>query len=491
MAVVVSIDAGTTGVRSFALDENGEQVALSYKEFRQHYPRPGWVEHNAAEIWHSVQATLSELASVLDQPVAAVGITNQRQTVVAWSRISSEPLCRAIVWQDLRTSERCDQLLESGRLDQIRKTTGLMISPYFSATKIEWLIKNGDVELSPDLAFGTIDSWLIWKLSGGSTHATDVTNASGTLLYDLNEGCWSQELCDLFGVPASTLPEIRPSSGRVAMTADTTALGPGVPISGVAGDQQSALFGQACLEPGMIKNTYGTGSFVLMNVGSTCPEPVEGLLTTVAWDLGSGPIFALEGSVFVTGAAIQWLRDGLGIISDASEIGPLAQSANGTGGVFFVPAFAGLGSPWWDSHARGTIVGLTGGTGRAELALAVIEAMAFQTRDVVEAMTRAGGMPISEMRVDGGAAVMDLLLQIQADQLGVRVARPAITETTAQGAAMLAGLAEGIWTDTREISEVWRLDQAFNPRDNRSESDAMHQDWLRAVARSRNWTIGE
>ena len=489
MAVVVSIDAGTTGVRSFALNENGEQVALSYKEFRQYYPKPGWVEHDAAEIWNSVQATLSELASVLDQPVAAVGITNQRQTVVAWSRISSEPLCRAIVWQDLRTSERCDQLLESGRLDQIRKTTGLMISPYFSATKIEWLIKNGDVELSPDLALGTIDSWLIWKLSGGSTHATDVTNASGTLLYDLNEGCWSQELCDLFGVPASSLPEIRPSSGRVATTADTTALGPGVPISGVAGDQQSALFGQACLEPGMTKNTYGTGSFVLMNVGTTCPDPVEGLLTTVAWDLGDGPVFALEGSVFVTGAAIQWLRDGLGVISDASEIGPLAQSANGTGGVFFVPAFAGLGSPWWDSHARGTIVGLTGGTGRAELALAVIEAMAFQTRDVVEAMTQAGGMPISEMRVDGGAAVMDLLLQIQADQLGVRVARPIITETTARGAAMLAGLAEGIWTDTQEISATWRLDQAFEPRDNRSESDAVHQDWLRAVARSRNWAI--
>ena len=489
MAVVVSIDAGTTGVRSFALNENGEQVALSYKEFRQYYPKPGWVEHDAAEIWNSVQATLSELASVLDQPVAAVGITNQRQTVVAWSRISSEPLCRAIVWQDLRTSDRCDQLLESGRLDQIRKTTGLVISPYFSATKIEWLIKNGDVELSPDLALGTIDSWLIWKLSGGSTHATDVTNASGTLLYDLNEGCWSQELCDLFGVPASSLPEIRPSSGRVATTADTTALGPGVPISGVAGDQQSALFGQACLEPGMTKNTYGTGSFVLMNVGTTCPDPVEGLLTTVAWDLGDGPVFALEGSVFVTGAAIQWLRDGLGVISDASEIGPLAQSANGTGGVFFVPAFAGLGSPWWDSHARGTIVGLTGGTGRAELALAVIEAMAFQTRDVVEAMTQAGGMPISEMRVDGGAAVMDLLLQIQADQLGVRVARPIITETTARGAAMLAGLAEGIWTDTQEISATWRLDQAFEPRDNRSESDAVHQDWLRAVARSRNWAI--
>jgi glycerol kinase len=489
MAVMVSIDAGTTGVRSFALNENGEQVALSYKEFRQHYPRPGWVEHDAAEIWGSVQSTLSELMSVLDEPVAAVGIANQRETIVAWSRISNEPLCNAIVWQDLRTSDRCDQLLDAGKSDQIRKTTGLVINPYFSGTKIEWLIKNHAVEVSPDLAFGTIDSWLIWKLTGGSTHATDVTNASRTLLYDINQACWSQELCELFGVPTSSLPEIRPSSGRFAMTADTTALGAGVPISGVAGDQQSALFGQACLEPGMTKNTYGTGSFVLMNVGTTCPDPVEGLLTTVAWDLGAGPVFALEGSVFVTGAAIQWLRDGLGVIGDASEISHLAQSAVTTGGVFFVPAFAGLGSPWWDPRARGTIIGITGGTGRAELALAVVEAMAFQTRDVVEAMTQAGGMPISEMRVDGGAAVMDLLLQIQADQLGVRVARPMITETTARGAAMLAGLAEGIWTDTQEISATWRLDQAFEPRDNRGESDAMHQDWLRAVARSRNWAI--
>jgi len=487
MAVVVSIDAGTTGVRSFALNENGEQVALSYKEFRQHYPRPGWVEHDAAEIWASVQSTLAELMNVLHEPVVAVGITNQRETIVAWSRTSSEPLCNAIVWQDLRTSDRCDQLLDAGRSDQIRRTTGLVINPYFSGTKIEWLIKNHSVEVGPDLAFGTIDSWLIWKLSGGSTHATDVTNASRTLLYDINQACWSQELCELFGVPASSLPEIRPSSGRLAMTADTTALGAGVPISGVAGDQQSALFGQACLEPGMTKNTYGTGSFVLMNVGTTCPDPVEGLLTTVAWDLGAGPVFALEGSVFVTGAAIQWLRDGLGVIGDASEISDLAQSAGNTGGVFFVPAFAGLGSPWWDPRARGTIIGITGGTGRAELALAVVEAMAFQTRDVVEAMTQAGGMPVSEMRVDGGAAVMDLLLQIQADQLGVRVARPIITETTAQGAAMLAGLAEGIWADTQEISATWQLDQAFEPCDNRSESDAAHQEWLRAVTRSRNW----
>ena len=488
MAVVVSIDAGTTGVRSFALDENGEQVGLSYKEFQQHYPRPGWVEHDASEIWTSVQATLSELMSTIKEPIAAVGITNQRETIVAWSRASNEPLCRAIVWQDLRTSDRCDQLLESAHLDQFRKITGLVINPYFSGTKIQWLLENGDVQVNPDLAFGTIDSWLIWKLSGGSTHATDATNASRTLLYDINEGCWSPELCELLGVPASSLPEVRPSAGRFDVTADTTALGAGIPISGVAGDQQSALFGQACLEPGMTKTTYGTGSFVLMNVGTTCPEAVEGLLTTVAWDLGNGPVFALEGSVFATGAAIQWLRDGLGVIGDASEIGPLAESADDTGGVFFVPAFAGLGSPWWDTRARGTIIGITGGTGRKELALAVVEAMAFQTRDVVDAMIQAGGMPVSEMRVDGGAAVMDLLLQIQADQLGVRVARPRITETTAQGAAMLAGLAEGIWTSTQEISDAWQLEQAFQPRDNRRESDAMHEEWLRAVSRSRNWS---
>ncbi|MEC9270626.1 MAG: glycerol kinase GlpK [Actinomycetota bacterium] len=491
MAVVVSIDAGTTGVRSFALNDNGEQVALAYQEFEQHYPRPGWVEHDATEIWRSVQITLSELMTVVEEPVAAVGIANQRETIVAWSRATSEPLSRAIVWQDLRTSDRCEQLLEAEQLDQIRKVTGLVINPYFSGTKIEWLLKNGGVESGPDLAFGTIDSWLIWKLTGGSTHVTDVTNASRTLLFDINKGCWADELCDLLGVPGTSLPEVLPSSGRFGTTADTTALGRGIPISGVAGDQQSALFGQACFEPGMTKNTYGTGSFVLMNVGTACPEPVDGLLTTVAWDLGDGPVFALEGSVFVTGAAIQWLRDGLEIISDASEIGHLAESASGTGGVFFVPAFAGLGSPWWDPRARGTIIGITGGTGRAEIALAVVEAMAFQTRDVVDAMAQAGGMPVSEMRVDGGAAVLDLLLQIQADQLGVRVARPVVTETTAQGAAMLAGLAEGVWANTQEISAAWRLDRSFEPRDNRSESDALHQDWLRALARSRDWATAE
>ena len=314
----------------------------------------------------------------------------------------------------------------------------MVIDPYFSGTKIEWLLKNKVVELNADLAFGTIDSWLIWKLTQGSVHATDASNASRTLLYDIQEGCWSPELCELFGVPVSSLPDVRPSSGRFGLTADTTALGSGIPISGVAGDQQSALFGQACLEPGMTKNTYGTGSFVLMNAGQHCPEPVDGLLTTVAWDLGDGPTYALEGSVFVAGAAIQWLRDGLGIIGEASEIGDVAASVTDNSGVYFVPAFAGLGSPWWDSRARGTVTGITAGTGRGHLALAVVEAIAFQTRDVVEAMSRAGAMPVREMRVDGGASVMDLLLQIQADQLGVRVARPVITETTAQGAAMLA-----------------------------------------------------
>ena len=489
MAIVVSIDAGTTGVRSFAINEHGQQIALSYKEFTQHFPRPGWVEHDPNEIWESVQFTLSELKGSISEPVAAIGITDQRETVLAWSLKSGDPICNAIVWQDRRTSNRCDELLETGYLDQIRHTTGLVIDPYFTGTKIEWLLKNGIVELGPDLAFGTIDSWIIWKLTGGSNYVTDVSNASRTLLYDIRNGSWSSELCQLFGVPESSLPEVLPSSGRFGLTSQTTALGAGIPISGVAGDQQSALFGQACLQPGMTKNTYGTGSFVLMNAGPQCPEPVDGLLTTVAWDLGNGPTYALEGAVFVTGAAIQWLRDGLGIINDASEIGDLAASVDNAGGVFFVPAFAGLGSPWWDSRARGTIVGLTGGTGRSHLARAVVEAIAFQTRDVVEAMARAGGTPIQEMRVDGGAAVMDLLLQIQADQLGVRVARPVITETTALGAAMLAGLAEGVWNKPEDISAAWHLDAAFEPRDNRTACDALHSGWQRAVERSRNWSI--
>lgn len=487
MAVVVSIDAGTTGVRSFALNEAGHQLALSYQEFTQHYPNPGWVEHDPNEIWNAVHLTLSELKGQLQEPVAAIGITNQRETVVAWNRKTGEPLCNAIVWQDLRTSHRCERLLELGYLDQIRQTTGLLLNPYFTATKIEWLLNNNVVEHNSDLAFGTVDSWLLWKLTDGASYATDVSNASRTLLYDIKENQWSSDMCKLFGIPEAALPEVLPSSGRFGTTSATTAIGAGIPISGIAGDQQSALFGQACLEPGMTKNTYGTGSFVLMNAGSECPEPAEGLLTTVAWDLGNGPTYALEGSIFVTGAAIQWLRDGLGVISHASEIGDLAASVPDNGGVFFVPAFAGLGSPWWDTRARGTIIGITGGTDRGHLARAVVEAIAFQTRDVVEAMSQAAGTPIGEMRVDGGASVMDLLLQIQANQLGVRVARPTITETTAQGAAMLAGLAEGMWSDTGEIHSAWRIEKAFTPQSDRKTYDAEHARWLQALERSRFW----
>jgi glycerol kinase len=475
-------------VRSFAVEEGGIQVGWAYQEFPQHFPQPGWVEHDPNDIWAATQATLAELASKIVQPIAAIGITNQRETVVAWDKRTGEPLHRAIVWQDSRTAERCDELRDQGFQDLVRHHTGLVLDPYFSASKMEWLLGTGGVTANKDLAFGTIDSWLIWKLTSGAAHLTDATNASRTLLYDIREGQWSPELCDLFVVPLSCLPEVRPSSGRFAVTTDACPAGAGIPVSGVAGDQQAALFGQACLEPGMTKNTYGTGSFLLMNVGTSCPEPVDGLLTTIAWDLGDDkPTYALEGAIFVTGAAIQWLRDGLGIISEAAEIGPLAASVDSTEGVYLVPGFAGLGSPWWDPYARGTIVGLTRGSTRAHLARSVVEAMAYQTRDVVEAMQAAGGHEVVEMRVDGGAAVMDLLLQFQADQIGVTVSRPLITETTALGSAMLAGLAEGVWSSTADIAEMWHLDVSFEPTSDRTTPDELHRQWLRAVERSRGW----
>jgi glycerol kinase len=431
---------------------------------------------------------IAEIVPELAEPVTAIGITNQRETACAWDRRTLEPLHRAIVWQDRRTAARCDELADAGYLETVRSTTGLVLDPYFTGTKFEWLLTQGGVGDGADLALGTIDTWLIAKLTAGEAHVTEPSNASRTMLYDIGRGGWSPDLLELLGVPLAALPEVRPSSGRFAVTADTTALGSGVPISGVAGDQQAALFGQACLTPGMTKNTYGTGSFVLMNVGTTCPEPVDGLLTTVAWQLSDdGPTtYAYEGAIFVTGAAIQWLRDGLGIIDDASEIGPLASSVADTGDVFLVPAFTGLGSPWWDPYARGTLVGLTRGTGRAEIARAVVEAMAYQTRDVVELMTDASGQGLAELRVDGGAAVMDVLLQFQADQLGVRVTRPASTETTAIGAAYLAGLAEGVWASTDDVQKAWRSERRFEPNDD-AAADAAYQRWLAAVDRSRGW----
>ncbi|HEY8543969.1 MAG TPA: glycerol kinase GlpK [Acidimicrobiales bacterium] len=491
MAVVIAIDAGTTGVRSFALDEAGQPVGLAYRELTQHYPQPGWVEHDADEIWSAVAATLAEVLAALDHPpVAAIGLTNQRETTVVWDRRTGRPLHRAIVWQDRRTAERCDELREQGHLDLVRRATGLVLDPYFSATKLEWLLGPGGVEATPDLAFGTVDSWVLWNLTGGpdgGVHATEPSNASRTLLFDIGKLAWSDELVELFGAPVSALPEVRPTQGRFGVTAEGGPVPAGVPVSGMAGDQQAALFGQACLTPGMSKNTYGTGSFVLMNVGPKVPEPVDGLLTTVAWTVDGvpGATYALEGAIFVTGAAIQWLRDGLGIIASAEEVGPLAESCTDPQGVYVVPAFTGLGSPWWDPYARGTIVGITRGTGRAELARAVVESMAYQTRDVVEAMAAASGQPLAELRVDGGASVMDVLLQFQADQLGVPVERPVLQETTVAGAAYLAGLAEGVWSGA-DVAELWRLDRRFDPTDDRADAEARYTQWRRAVARARS-----
>jgi len=482
MSVTVAIDAGTTGVRALAVDEAGRPVGLSYRELPQYFPRPGWVEHDPEEIWAAVETTVAELRSTLDAPIAAIGIANQRETVVAWDRRTGEPMHNAIVWQDRRTAARCQRLEDDGHLPLVRESTGLVLDPYFSATKMAWLLAEGGLHAGPRLALGTVDSWILWKLTGGEVFATDPSNASRTLLYDIRHGAWSRELCDLFGVPVAALAEVRRTSARFGTTAD------GIPVSAVAGDQQATLFGQACLEPGMAKNTYGTGSFVLMNVGTTCPAPVDGLLTTVAWALpGAPPVYALEGSIFATGAAISWLRDGLGIIDSPAEIGPLAESVRDSQGVAFVPAFSGLGSPWWDPGARGTIVGLTRGSGRAQLARAAVEAMAYQTRDVVDAMTAAVGHPLTELRVDGGVSVLDLLLQIQADQLRVPVARPTVRETTALGAAFLAGLAEGIWASTEEVAALWRTEATFSPRAPKSVVDDRHATWRRAVDRSRRW----
>ncbi|MHB1137714.1 MAG: glycerol kinase GlpK [Microthrixaceae bacterium] len=502
--VVLAIDAGTTGVRAFAVDLDGRPVGRSYREFTQHFPEPGWVEHDAAEIWSTTCTVLSELEAELGRPIAAIGVTDQRETVVAWDRRTGAPRHRAIVWQDRRTAARCDELRAAGELDRIRAATGLVLDPYFSASKIEWMLRYGGVQADEDLLLGTIDSWIIWNLTRGAggdgdraIHVTDASNACRTMLFDLRTGDWSEELCELFGVPLRSLPRVVPSAGLVGTTGEGCGLTAGIPITGIAGDQQAALFGQACVQPGMAKNTYGTGSFVLMNIGSTLPAPTDGLLTTVAWTLPSRllggdderPVthYALEGSIFVTGAAVQWLRDGLGVIEDAAEIGPLAASVDDSSGVVIVPAFTGLGSPYWDPYARGTVLGITRGAGRAQLARAVVESMAYQTRDVVDAMTSASGAAIEELRVDGGAAAMDLLLQLQADQLGVDVARAAVAETTALGAAYLAGLGAGLWSDVDEVAARWRADARVEPTADRTLVDAAYAQWQRGVERSRGW----
>ena len=505
MACVVAVDAGTTGVRSLAVDESGRVLDIAYRELEQHFPRPGWVEHDAEEIWRHVVATLAELAGRLEgrgETVAALGITNQRETVVAWDRRSGRPRHRALVWQDRRTADVCDRLRAEGHEGLVRARTGLVLDPYFSATKMAWILAEGGVEADADLALGTVDSWVAWKLTGGEgggAFVTDPTNASRTLLLDIGRLAWDDDLCALFGVPGAALPEVVPTCGRVGTVSDTLAPAgsvlAGVPVSALVGDQQSALFGQACFTPGTAKATYGTGTFVLLTVGGTMPAPAEGLLTTVAWDLGAhggdtARSYALEGAVFATGAAIQWLRDGLGVIEEAADVGPLAASVPDTEGVVVVPAFTGMGSPWWDPYARATVVGLSRGLGRAHLARAVVESMAFQVRDVADAM-RAAGAPLEGLRVDGGASVMDLLLQLQADQLRVPVCRSASAEATALGAATLSGLAEGMWGSLQDLAALWQADRVVEPATTPVAADRAHGRWLDAVGRARDWASAD
>jgi glycerol kinase len=503
--VSIAIDAGTTGVRALVVDERADVVDVSYREITQYYPRPGWVEHDAAEIWDAVRTTLDEVAGRLfdhHREARSIGITNQRETVVAWDRESGTPLHRAIVWQDRRTASMCRALTDAGHLPLVRARTGLVLDPYFSGTKMRWLLDQGGVSPGPGLALGTVDSWVLWNLTGGAeagVFATDATNASRTLLFDIVDRNWSAELGALFAVPMGSLPEVRPSCGRLGLVSDLVLGGAsplrGVPISGMAGDQHAALFGQACFEPGMTKVTFGTGSFVVMNAGAACPEPVDGLLTTLAWDLGgdgritgggSSVTYAREGSVFASGAGVQWFRDGLGLIERAADMEPLARSVDSSDGVVVVPAFTGLGSPHWDPGARGTVLGLSRGTGRAHLARAMVEAMSFQVRDVLDAMT-AGPIAPTVLRVDGGASAMDLLLELLAEHTGLTVVRPSSVETTALGAATLAGLAEGVWGSLDDLAHCWTEERTFVPAVPGEDAEAVRQAWRRAVDRSRGW----
>jgi glycerol kinase len=497
MSRVLSIDAGTTGITALVVDESGGVLSRGYREFAQAFPRPGWVEHDPEDWWAAMLAACDDAlnaAAVEPRALDAIGVTNQRETTVVWDRSTLRPINRAIVWQDRRTAPLCEALREEGWEPRIRERTGLVVDPYFSGTKLAWLLEEiagarEDGEAGR-LAFGTVDSYLLARLTGGAVHATDRTNASRTMLFDIHRLAWDAEILERLRIPAAMLPDVHASSGRFGFTDPERFMGARVPVCGMAGDQQSALFGQACFEPGQTKNTYGTGSFVLMNTGDQAPRSASGLITTIACGAGERVVYALEGSIFVTGAAIQWLRDGLGIIERSSEAGPLAASVPDTAGVYFVPALTGLGAPWWDPYARGTVVGLTRGTTRAHLVRATIEAIAYQTRDVVDAMRADAGIPLTALRVDGGASAMDLLLQMQADLLGVPVARASVQETTALGAAYLAGLAAGVWSGPDELASHWTAERTFAPGDVEG-AERRHRGWRRAVERSLRWADGD
>jgi glycerol kinase len=492
--MILAIDQGTSGTTCLVFDERAELIGRASREFGQHFPRPGWVEHDADEIWEVTQAVAGEalVEAGITQPgeLQALGITNQRETVCVWDPETGEPLHRAIVWQDRRTASRCDELRERGLEPLVRERTGLVLDPYFSATKIEWLLANvdglRDRARSGRAMFGTVDAWLIHKLSG--ERATDASNASRTMLFDITAGDWDRELLELFGIPERSLPAVAPSCGPIATTRADALHGHEVPIAGVAGDQQAALFGQACVDPGLGKNTYGTGSFVLQNAGYVAPPVADGLLSTVAWRIGERLSYAIEASIFVTGAAVQWLRDGLGIIELASDTERLAASLDGNAGVYFVPALTGLGSPYWDPYARGTIVGLTRGTSRAHLARAALEAIAYQTVDAVRAIERASGTALTELRADGGAATNDWLMQFQADVLDVPVRVPEVAETTALGAAYLAGVGVGMWT-IDQVASGWREKRHFEPRMSGDERERLLHAWSRALERALSWDV--
>jgi glycerol kinase len=494
MGYILALDQGTTSSRAVLFDRGGNAIAISQVEFDQIYPRPGWVEHDPEQIWSSQLEAVRQLLAksrIEVGEIAAIGIANQRETTVIWDRATGAPIHNAIVWQCRRTAERCDQLRKEGLEPLLRHRTGLVLDAYFSGTKVAWLLDStaGARELASSgrLAFGTVDSWLVWKLTGGRVHVTDPSNASRTLLFNIMEGRWDDQLLEIFGIPRQLLPHVAPSSAPVGET-EPDLFGRPIPIAGLAGDQQAALFGQACTRPGMSKNTYGTGCFMLLNTGNQPIASENNLLATVAWKIGDQPMqYALEGSVFIAGAAIQWLRDGLKVINSAQEAEAMAASLSSNGGVYFVPAFVGLGAPHWDQYARGTIVGLTRGSTREHIVRAALESIAYQTRDVLLAMSRDSGIELSELRVDGGAARNDFLMQFQADILGIPVVRPANTETTAAGAASLAGLAVGFWSGVEEINSLWRPERTFEPKMGESERELLLEGWQRAVQRSKRW----